>query len=379
MKKIGTLLAVLMIVVASCKSKQGGEFVVSGKIENANSTKVYLEEIPFDGKQPVVVDSGSITNGQFQLKAVAREEGIYALSTSLNRGASIFLINDSKQIKVNLNYDKFKDYTTEGSPASTALHQYFDNYYTQYTATGKIYAKLDTLKQQNASDSLITVSNLQFQRELEKLKEMVSSFVNTSASPAASLHALSMGYGQGVLNTAETKQLALNAAKKFKDYSPLNRFQEIIAQREKSEAPKPYALSNQEAPEIALPTLKGDTVKLSSYRGKYVLVDFWASWCGPCRNENPNVVAAYKKFKDKNFAILGVSLDDNKKAWEKAIQEDSLTWTHVSDLKRWESSLTSIYHIEGIPFNVLVDPSGKIIAHSLRGEALEKKLAEVLK
>jgi thiol-disulfide isomerase/thioredoxin len=135
---------------------------------------------------------------------------------------------------------------------------------------------------------------------------------------------------------------------------------------------------NKIAPEIALPNPQGEIIKLSDLRGKYVLIDFWASWCGPCRKENPNVVRLYNKYKDENFTIYSVSLDKDKKRWEMAIKADGLIWdNHVSDLKFWDSEVVSKYKIKGIPHTVLINPEGEIIGTKLRGASLEQKLKEL--
>lgn len=164
--------------------------------------------------------------------------------------------------------------------------------------------------------------------------------------------------------------VAEKAKKEWPNYSHAKAFVEMV------ERMKTLAIGSV-APEIALPNPDGKVIPLSSLRGQYVLVDFWAKWCGPCRKENPNIVRAYQKYKDKGFTVYGVSLDRTREDWLQGIREDGLTWTHVSDLKFWQSEAARTYNINAIPFSLLLDPNGIIIAKNLRGEALDRKLNEI--
>ena len=373
MKKI--FLAIIAVIsLASCEEKKYGPFIISGRIEHSPYTKVLLEELPYGEANPVVVDSTTLKpNGNFELRAYGTEEKLYLVS--VENGPEVLFINDAKDIKLRLDANNFTAYTTEGSPASTALHSFLDEYNKRFSQLIQTFRLADSLSQKRKNDSLTTVTNLQKNEQLKKINQLITTSINNTSSPALKYYLI--GKAVKTMEFDDIKKLAYAAADENKNHQGLQKLKSMVDAQINSNPT--LALIGKPAPEISLPDTSGKIISLSSFKGKYVLVDFWASWCKPCRMENPNVVAAYNKFKNKNFTVLGVSLDKNKDDWQEAIEADKLTWTHISDLKQWESVVVAQYKIEGIPFNVLVDPSGIIIAAELRGTALEDKLNDVLK
>ena len=378
MKKLWIIVTVAVLATA-CENSGSKNFTVSGEIKNAPATVVYLEQISFDNMPPQVVDSMSLKEGKFTLKGKAAEESLLQLRfPEIEKSPLFFVINDKSNIEMIADWNDIRKIKYKGSPATERLQLVVDS----LSATQqKLYTIQYEIQNEVLGDSLKNIKQMEMTSILTSFKAYVKQTAMEDKSPMVSMFATSINTGT---DAVENEALYNNLIKRFPKHTGIQtvvkQFRESTANTQQQQQPRQsgaVAVGSM-APEITMPDVNGNNVSLSSFKGKYVLVDFWASWCGPCRGENPNLVAAYNKYKGKNFTILGVSLDKTKDAWVQAIQQDGLTWNHISDLKFWNSAAVSLYGFNGIPYNVLIDPTGKVIADNLRGGDLERKLEEVL-
>lgn len=369
--KIKILLAAgLFLSLTNSLLAQKNTFTIHGTITNLSTGKVYLAHE--NEKMVAVTDSAQIVNNKFVFKGSINNPAFYTLYLSDKQKGASFLVEPAS-----LTVTADKDSLYKAKVTGSVLYDTYMSFYTvdwkPITAkAGDIYKRLDKAEKEGRTKADPAVRK-GFDEEFKALGVLNDSVVNAFVKRNKNSIASAMVILDRYINYPyydNARALMPLLSKDVQQSSFGKQIYTALALDEKTAAGKT-------APVFSMADAEGKKVSLTDFKGKYVLVDFWASWCGPCRKENPNVVAAYKKYHDKGFEILGVSLDSNKEAWQKAIQADGLIWHHVSDLKGWKNDAAALYGVKSVPASFLIGPDGKVIGKDLRGEELHQKLAAI--
>jgi len=374
-----------LCLITACANAQVANFTITVKITRPiNGYKAFLQYVKAGENQPSI-DSAAYVNGQFEIKGKTQnpqkaflyvEKGNNGFKPSyIQKPISVYLekgnivVTTTNAILI-YNKEVVKEATFSGTPLN-------DDYQGYWNILNVFKPRLDSLRDlfrkayQDKNSAELDKINPAFKQMEAETQKAEEDYFYKHLNSLVSLDWLKQSF-----NIAQNKSKVVAM---FSKMSPAVK---------KSVDGKAYsdlltATSSVEiggiAPDFSAKNIKGEHVTLSSYRGKYVLLDFWASWCAPCRKENPNVLKAYNNFKGKNFTVVSFSMDESKKSWENAVEKDALPWSQISDLLAWQGPVSHLYGINGIPANFLIDPQGKIIAKDLRGDALDAELSKILK
>lgn len=365
-KGVSAILMIITLAFFSCENQENkadGKVSIKGKIQNANEGQVVISE--FTDSRPVVLDTVELKAGEFSYDIEINTPTFYELRILDKEVVRLALFKEDVEIIMDINSPE--NISVSGSKDSQEMlkiQKLMQNYQTEVNNLNQAYYKAMS---ENDNDAIRVIQASAVELEAQQ-SENVKAVINGMGNSFASLAGLSF------LNTKTDFQFIDSLISGLNEEYPDTKM--ILQIKQQLDDMRALSLG-QVAPEIELTNPNGELLKLSDYRGKYVMIDFWAAWCKPCRQENPNVVRLYEKYKDKGFEIYGVSLDRTKNDWVKAIADDGLTWPQVSDLEYFNSAAAIDYKINAIPATYLLDPEGKIIAQDLRGQSLENKLAEL--
>lgn len=381
MKPLFYALAVSAALYSCTDSQNASGFELKGNLQNSKGESVYLEKLSQSGT--MVVDSATIDDkGDFLLNNYSPSVGFYRLRISNANFAMLVLDSAQKVVIKGDARDLGNTFSAEGSPDTKLFLEY--NVMGQHQKrrtdslenifrTALITQKMDSL----TADSLSKELQKPYETMIAQYSDKVAQKIRENTGSFASIMAIQQLRPENYMDVY--KALDQGLQQKYPNSDEIKSFHAMVQQTQMMVARAEATKVGNEAPELILPTPDNKELALSSLRGKVVLIDFWASWCGPCRKEMPNVKLVYQKYKDKGFEIYGVSLDKDRNAWLEAIEKDGLKWPQVSDLKFWQSEAAQTYAVQSIPHTVLIGKDGKILASGLRGAELESKLAEVLK
>lgn len=349
---------------------------IKGTIANASGSYVVLEQLTATKALPLdSVKAGS--DGTFKLSHEVKAEGFYRIRIAPNNFVILLLGPQDREVTVNGNaIDFFRSYTVSGSAGSTLLKEVDTHFRTAFERLDSL-RKVFYAKQGDPNiDAIAKGLDAEAARIDSSKRWFVEGFIKANPASLAQLSAVQ------ALPIDHNIDLYRTVVANLKGHAGQDYVAQIsarIAEQDARVLADRLTAIGSPAPALDLTTPDGRPISLADFKGKVTLIDFWASWCGPCRQENPNVVRMYQRFRDKGFEIYGVSLDKDKDKWVAAIAKDGLTWPHGSELNFWQSSFVPRYRIEGIPMTYLLDRQGNIIDKGLRGPALEKRLEELLK
>jgi peroxiredoxin len=371
MKKGILLLASVFTLTSVYSQKKSPEkkfsIKVEGTIQNFTGKIVYVTH-KLEDKE--ILDSAKVNNGKFSFSLKNTEPSLYWLSIA-GDPTLVFFFADQTPIKASLKADSMAYSSVMGGTVQNEYMEYRGFINGLVATQQKMQADFNIAIQNNDVNTQNAIK-AEYQNLNTQYMVGLKNFLKTHPKSPVSAHIIGSDLNNAAIPVSEVIEALSYLDKSLENNS------NIIAANKRIDDAK-GTMVGYTATNFSQTTPEGKLVSLTDFRGKYVLIDFWASWCRPCRMENPNVVAAYNRYKDKGFTILGVSMDSNKEPWLNAIQQDNLTWTHVSDLKGWGNEVGKIYGVTGIPQNYLIDKDGKIVAKDLRGAALDEKLAEIIK